>query len=205
MGDITSFLWAVLNNWAGYSTGGLIVAAIALWAVWRNKPLPRRTALLLAVLFLFMAFYKAWHDQYVENAVSRETGSLAFVALGGELNRHADLADPQLDITFRNLQPRLIEYNVDDLSLEIGSQQQEQIFINRGGYIYAGLEGHYRLHYVQNVPIENDMLSGVLMYNITYHIVGSKVTHHSAKRIAFDLQCTPPLSGKFSTLDEHED
>ena len=65
MSDILTFIWAVINNWAGYSTGGLIVATAAFWAIWRDKPMPRTALLILSGLFLFMAIYKAWHDQKV--------------------------------------------------------------------------------------------------------------------------------------------
>src|SRR5205085_4904844 len=205
MSDILTFLWAVANNWAGYSTGGLVVASIVLWFLWRDKPMPRKLALWLALLFLLMAFYKAWHDQYIENEVGRSAGSLAFVLLSGELNQHGDLADPQLQINFKNLQPRLLKYHVDSLNLTIESHRMDQIFINRGGYIYAGQDGIYRLQYIKDVPLTSEPLKGILDYSITYNIVGSKVDHHTRKKISFELYFSPPLGGKFSTLDEYED
>jgi hypothetical protein len=64
MSDISTFIWAVLDNWAGYSTGGLIIAALALWFIWRDKPMPRKFALWLALLFLLMAFFKSWRDEH---------------------------------------------------------------------------------------------------------------------------------------------
>lgn len=61
---IGSFLWAVCTNWAGYSTEGIIVALVAFWHSLRNKPVSRWLAITLALLFLFVAFLKAWDDQY---------------------------------------------------------------------------------------------------------------------------------------------
>src|ERR1700674_4149454 len=115
MTDIPKFIWAVLNNWAGYSTGGLMVASVALWAVWRDKPTPRNLMLLLSLGFLLAAFYKAWDGQYMENQVGREVGSLAFVSLNGEFNQHGDQADPQLQLALKNIQPRLIETHVKSM------------------------------------------------------------------------------------------
>jgi hypothetical protein len=62
--EIGQFLWAVLNNWAGYSTGGIIVAVVALWHVLKNQPMPRKLAIALAMFFFFLSFFKAWQDQY---------------------------------------------------------------------------------------------------------------------------------------------
>ena len=61
--DIFQFIWAVINNWAGYATGGLLVALVWVWSVWKDKPTPRAVLLALAGLFLFFAFFKAWDDQ----------------------------------------------------------------------------------------------------------------------------------------------
>jgi hypothetical protein len=66
--ELGVWLWAVINNWAGYSTGGLIVAVVALWGLLKNKPtgrkVTRKIGLRLALLFLFLGFFKGWRDQY---------------------------------------------------------------------------------------------------------------------------------------------
>src|SRR5438128_12641043 len=62
--DIGRFLWAVINNWAGYSTGGIIVAVVALWHLIKNRPVPRKLGIGLAIFFFFLSFFKAWQDQY---------------------------------------------------------------------------------------------------------------------------------------------
>jgi hypothetical protein len=63
MSDFSEFLWAVINNWAGYATGGLVVATFWLYFVWKDKPMPRAIGFILAGAFLLMAFFKAWREQ----------------------------------------------------------------------------------------------------------------------------------------------
>jgi len=63
LSDIEHFAWDVINNWAGYSTGGLILACVVLWFGVKEKTMPRKVALVLAALFLLMAFFKAWQDK----------------------------------------------------------------------------------------------------------------------------------------------
>ena len=70
MADFGTFIWAVINNWAGYLTGGLLVGFFGLWFQWRDRPLPRYIALAIAAVALLLAFYKAWHDQFSENRVA---------------------------------------------------------------------------------------------------------------------------------------
>src|ERR1700676_1019692 len=61
--EIEAFAWAVINGWAGYATGGIIVATIALWHTLRNSPISRRVGIIVAIVFLVMAFVKAWQEQ----------------------------------------------------------------------------------------------------------------------------------------------
>jgi|GEM_PF-3922330 len=63
MATLWRFIWAVATNWAGYSTGGLIIAVVWLWSVWKDKPAPRYSLLILAGVFLFFVFFKAWNDE----------------------------------------------------------------------------------------------------------------------------------------------
>jgi hypothetical protein len=63
--DILTWLWAVLNNWAGYLTGGLLIASATFWAIWKDRPVPRTALLILSGLFLVMALYKAWQDKHI--------------------------------------------------------------------------------------------------------------------------------------------
>jgi hypothetical protein len=58
------FSWAVLNNWAGYTTGGVVVALIWLWSTLQQVPISRQMGIAVALTFLFFAFFNAWRDQY---------------------------------------------------------------------------------------------------------------------------------------------
>jgi hypothetical protein len=61
------FFWSVVNNWAGYCTGGLIVAIVWFWNAWKDRPMPRKFALFLAALFFVLACFKAWDDERANN------------------------------------------------------------------------------------------------------------------------------------------
>ncbi len=205
MPDVFIFIRDVLNSWAGYLTGGLVVAFVALWFAWRDRQIPRAIALALAGLFLAMAFYSAWHDQYLENKVGREAGQLAFESFSGELNRTGDFASPQLLVHFKSLSARLLKYHVESIGVEINGQVNQQIYLSRDGFVYAGRDATYRCDPVRNVPLTSEPLKGVLSYVISYSVVGSRSIHHTEKRIAFDLYFNEPLGGKFAIIEERED
>ena len=67
LSDLFQFLRAVLNSWAGYTTGGIVVALAWLWSTISQIPLSRKAGIVLALFFLFMAFFNAWRKQYREN------------------------------------------------------------------------------------------------------------------------------------------
>jgi hypothetical protein len=64
LSDLLSFVWAVINSWAGYATGGVIVALVALWFTLRQKQVPRWLGVTLAVIFLVFAFFHAWRGEH---------------------------------------------------------------------------------------------------------------------------------------------
>jgi hypothetical protein len=64
--ELWQFLFAVVNNWAGYATGGFIVATLWFWSVWKQQTLPRRLSLFTALLFLCLAVFNAWRTQLHE-------------------------------------------------------------------------------------------------------------------------------------------
>ena len=64
--ELGEFLWAVINNWAGYATGGLIVALVWLWSTVKQGPVSRKFGIGLAILFLFFAVFNAWRDKQHE-------------------------------------------------------------------------------------------------------------------------------------------
>src|ERR1022692_471911 len=73
------FAWDVFNNWAGYFTGGLVMAVITFWHSWREKTMRRNYLIVITVLFFAMGAYKAWEEQY-EKAVSAESASSSYLA-----------------------------------------------------------------------------------------------------------------------------
>jgi len=64
--QIFEFSWAVINNWAGYATGGIVVALVWLWSTVYQKIISRRLGVALALSFLFFAFFTAWREQYLK-------------------------------------------------------------------------------------------------------------------------------------------
>lgn len=64
LGHFMRFLWEVVNNWAGYATGGLILATLGFRYAWKDKQIPSRVTLWLSPVFLVMALFKAWDEQY---------------------------------------------------------------------------------------------------------------------------------------------
>jgi hypothetical protein len=64
--EFGEFLLAVVNNWAGYTTGGVIVATVWLWSTLKQVPISRKVGILLAVMFLVFAFFNAWREQHHE-------------------------------------------------------------------------------------------------------------------------------------------
>lgn len=65
--DLFQFLKAVLNSWAGYTTGGIVVALVWLWSTVSQIPMSRKAGIILAIFFLLMALFNAWRKQYHEN------------------------------------------------------------------------------------------------------------------------------------------
>jgi len=65
--DLGEFLWAVITNWAGYVTGGIIVALLWLWTSLVPREIPRETsrriAIVLTLVFLLIAVFNAWREQ----------------------------------------------------------------------------------------------------------------------------------------------
>ena len=62
--DLLRFLWAVVTNWAGLATGGIIVAVLWLWSTVRQMPISRKFGIALALVFLSLAVFNVWREQY---------------------------------------------------------------------------------------------------------------------------------------------
>jgi hypothetical protein len=63
LADVWQFIIAVSSNWAGYATGGTIVASAWLYYSWKDTAMPRIIALSLCFIFQCMAVFKAWEDK----------------------------------------------------------------------------------------------------------------------------------------------
>lgn len=115
--ELSRFCWAVINNWAGYSTGGIVVATAAFWHILRDVPMSRRFGLGLAVVFLFMAFFKAWRDQYRSRIMADHKLRIAepdFVLSFGQIVvKH----DSTRDITALLIQSHLLNRGADSVAL----------------------------------------------------------------------------------------
>ena len=105
-GSSWHLLWAVINNWAGYTTGGLIVALLWFWSALKQQPLSRRLSIALAVGFLAFAVFSAWREQYrarlrsdaelqrmTRPVLSGEIGPVTF-GPAGDLNQNAIILIP---------------------------------------------------------------------------------------------------------------
>jgi hypothetical protein len=62
--ELWQFVWAVVTNWAGLTTGGVIVALLWLWSTLKQTSIPRKAGIVVALLFLFLAVFNAWREQY---------------------------------------------------------------------------------------------------------------------------------------------
>src|SRR6266496_3760418 len=62
--ELGAFLWAVVNNWAGYTTGGVVVALLWLWSTLKQVPISRKVGIVVASIFLFFAVFNAWREQH---------------------------------------------------------------------------------------------------------------------------------------------
>ena len=81
--ELIEFLWSVVNSWAGYATGGLIVAFVWFYFGFKQSSPPRNLILVLAVFFLFCAFFNAWRIQ--KSQVVTFQARSAKPELGGQL------------------------------------------------------------------------------------------------------------------------
>jgi hypothetical protein len=60
--DLLQFIVSAIANFASLVTGGIIIAALTLWAIFK-KPLSKRTWAGFVVLFVLIAFFNGWREQ----------------------------------------------------------------------------------------------------------------------------------------------
>ena len=64
--SFVAFVKAVVEQWATLMTGGVIVAALAVWERFR-RPVPRKLYAAIVISALIVAFYQTWADEKQRN------------------------------------------------------------------------------------------------------------------------------------------
>jgi hypothetical protein len=111
------FWWAVFNNWAGYSTGGIIVATVAFWHILRDVPISRQLGLGLAVVFLCMAFFKAWRDEYLGRVVANQKLRATEPDFVLDLGQIVIKYDPARDFTALLIHMQILNRGADSVAV----------------------------------------------------------------------------------------
>jgi hypothetical protein len=62
--DFFVFLWALITTWANLWTGGIIVAAVGVYHIIRERTPTKKTYRQLAILFALLACFNTWRDEY---------------------------------------------------------------------------------------------------------------------------------------------
>lgn len=60
--DLREFIMAVAYHWSSLVTGGLIIGILSIWQG-TGHPVPHSVYWVIAVISLFVAFFKAWRDE----------------------------------------------------------------------------------------------------------------------------------------------
>jgi hypothetical protein len=167
------------------------------WLVW---------AVFVAALFLlFVSSFLAWRDQYRENQVARDIGSLSLEAASGTLFLGQDPHGFGMQVFFRNRTDRLIDLHIDSFAFTLDGTQEKGKIINSGGYVYGNGLYTYTTGAIPVLSSTQVQFRGTIEYSFSYHAVGSKIVHHSKKAILYDCYVAPPGRTTYQTLSEFED
>jgi hypothetical protein len=150
LGDIGSFLWSVINNWAGYCTGGIIVALLWIWSTVKQTTVPRRIGIIVAISFLAVATFNAWREQKkrADDAdVARQKAEARFDELTipkmsadivGMMDAHMTIGTNNrslitLVVTVRNLgAPSIAQFKKASITLSGGQEFHPQLMLPTG-------------------------------------------------------------------------
>ncbi|MDB6110582.1 MAG: hypothetical protein JWR69_2332 [Pedosphaera sp.] len=197
--DILAWLQAVLNNWAGYSTGGLVVAVIGFWQVCADKPMLRGTGLALSGLFLIMASFKAWKELLDKN---REL-HLNFQTLSSKAEQEATKSERQklindaLGLYLRDIESRILHlklmesYKFDDAAMEKNLSEWTERFSEIKNFLQQNLSEAEAAYFestsdMKRTPVPNE--DGLLVQRrINHQRVLDNMTHRSS-RLQFIIQ-----------------
>jgi hypothetical protein len=93
LGDLSTYIWLLLSNWASWFTGGVAAALFYGWERYWGKQHSWR---IVAVFFLFTfvaGSYQTWHDEYAQNhsrGVTREKHVAQLQKFYGEIGALID-------------------------------------------------------------------------------------------------------------------
>lgn len=90
-----TFLWSIINNWAGYATGGLIMALVFFGQTWSKKWKPSKKLLKsLCMIFLVLAIFQSWDEQYTAAIKSQKLIEDKSPKLDGFIHRFMTVDEP---------------------------------------------------------------------------------------------------------------
>lgn len=198
------FLLAVLSHWVALMSGVASIALGFLQTV-RKKASPY-VLYVVAAMCVFFAAFQAWQDQYRENEASRSSGLFPLTQIVQTRYKYNDPNEGtiQLSLYFSNGAGRLLDYRFDDLDIESqGKKGDSSRFVNRGGYAYPNQPATFL---VTEYPMQNldAPFGATLSYKVTYYVDGTKMFHHTSKRLGITCFQGQPAC-RYLVLEEHED
>jgi hypothetical protein len=60
---VPEFIWFVLSFWQAYVTGGILIAIMSIWERYHKRSISWNKFRWIFIVFLFVSFFNAWHDQ----------------------------------------------------------------------------------------------------------------------------------------------
>jgi hypothetical protein len=122
LSTIPEFIAEVLTSWAGYLTGGVIMAA---WWVWERRfdAIPWKYVRFAIVGFLLVAFFSAWYEK--REAFSKAHSELE-VARGKlqEANFKVENRDTTISLLENQIQNQ--QRTINDALVQLGKAQQQE-------------------------------------------------------------------------------
>jgi hypothetical protein len=215
MGALKQYFRDLFTGWQGIMSSTASIVFLIIGFYWRLAELGQlRYWLAASFACFFVAAFWAWHLQYRENQIGRQVGSLAFEGLQLGVNWHEEVADIQVKIMIRNLQPRLLKYRIENYKFVVEDQEVNNQMPSAEHFIYGNREGLFICSGIENVPLNKNPLLGSLEYASSYRFVGSKHLHHSNKKLALEIvakishsagSIMPTAELHWITRGEHED
>ena len=144
------FIGAVVHFWADWSTGGVLVLAIALVRLLKSKDFRKKTWLIFFIFFLLMGFFSAWENQK-QKRIAAETNSDSHIRLADYDQKRIDKLSDALTIenaTNKSLNETISAQNNQLIYLK--NIQASNIMLNAN---YSGTQ----INQSSNVSIKSDL------------------------------------------------